>query len=217
VGKKATKTGDEAGITKNEQRINLDKGAYLFDTPGMLWPKIIVPKSGFHLAAAGSVGHNAYDDEEVALELLETLQPDYPGLIEARYKLPAGTAALKAEALLEAIARQRGAVQAGGRVNLQKAAELVINDFRTGIIGRLTLETPAGFAAWQQAAEVVEAAHQARKQAMQRAAANGGASGRLVTTEASAAHRLERESADLPIRSGPRCCERSSVPHRSAC
>ena len=167
VGKKATKTGDEAGITKNEQRINLDKGAYLFDTPGMLWPKIIVPKSGFHLAAAGSVGHNAYDDEEVALELLETLQPDYPGLIEARYKLPAGTAALKAEALLEAIARQRGAVQAGGRVNLQKAAELVINDFRTGIIGRLTLETPAGFAAWQQAAEVVEAAHQARKQAMQ--------------------------------------------------
>jgi ribosome biogenesis GTPase A len=87
VGKKATKTGDEAGITKNEQRITLAPGAYLFDTPGMLWPKIIVPRAGFHLAASGAVGRNAYDEEEVALELLETLQAAYPSQIASRYGL----------------------------------------------------------------------------------------------------------------------------------
>jgi len=74
VGKRAAKTGDEAGVTKQEQRIVLADDFYLYDTPGMLWPKIIVPESGYHLAASGAVGRNAYDEEEVALELLKTLQ-----------------------------------------------------------------------------------------------------------------------------------------------
>lgn len=175
VGKKAAKTGDEAGITKNEQRINLTSDAYLFDTPGMLWPKIIVPQSGFFLAAAGSVGKNAFDEEEVALELLEILQKSYAPQLVARYRLEdaAQVAAAPSEDVLAQIGRKRGAVQSGGRVNLQKAAELLMNDFRTGALGRITLETPEEFQAWTETAEAAEAAHQARKQAVLASKAKG--------------------------------------------
>jgi ribosome biogenesis GTPase A len=162
VGKKAAKTGDEAGITKVEQRIVLASDVTLFDTPGMLWPKIIVPKSGYHLAASGAIGRNAYDEEEVALELLETLQPVYADRIEARYRLT-DVVAMTSDGLLEAIGRQRGAVQTGGRIHMQKAAEVVLNDFRAGALGRLTLETPDEYAAWRRVGEAAEAERQARK------------------------------------------------------
>ena len=157
VGKKAAKTGDEAGITKEEQYIVLASDVYLYDTPGMLWPKISVPRSGYHLAASGAIGRNAYDEQEVAFELLAALQPAYADRIEARYRL-AGVAALATDALLPAIARQRGLVQAGGRLNLQKAAEVVLNDFRAGLLGRITLETPDEHAAWLCEALAAEAA-----------------------------------------------------------
>ncbi len=166
VGKKSTKTGDEAGITKVEQRIVLASDVTLFDTPGMLWPKLTVEKGGYHLAASGAVGKNAYDEEEVALELLETLQPAYADRIEARYRL-SDVAAMPAEQLLEAIGRARGAMWSGGRIHMQKAAEIVLNDFRATALGRITLETPEEFAAWQAAADVAEAQRQERKQARQ--------------------------------------------------
>ena len=162
VGRKAAKTGDEAGITKAEQRIALASDVTLFDTPGMLWPKIIVPRAGYHLAASGAVGRNAYDEEEVALELLESLQGPYADRIATRYRLE-GVASMNADVLLEAIGRQRGAVQTGGRVHLQKAAELVLNDLRAGALGRVTLETPEAYAQWQAAGEADEADRQARK------------------------------------------------------
>ena len=162
VGKKAAKTGDEAGITKEEQYIVLASDAYLYDTPGMLWPKIIVPRSGYHLAASGAIGRNAYDEQEVALELLETLQGPYADRIEARYKLT-DTAAMPSELLLEAIARQRGLVQTGGKLNLQKAAEVVLNDFRAGALGRITLETPEQHAVWLAAGLADEAEREAKK------------------------------------------------------
>jgi ribosome biogenesis GTPase A len=168
IGKKSAKTGDEAGVTKNEQRLVLASDAYLYDTPGMLWPKILIPKTGFHLAAAGSVGKNAYDEEEVALELLETLQPVYADRIEARYK-QTDVAGEHAEVLLANIARQRGAVMSGGRVNLQKAAELVITDFRTGHLGRITLETPEDWRAWQAESELREAQRAEQKAARNKA------------------------------------------------
>lgn len=147
AGRKAARTGDEAGITRHEQRIILAADASLFDTPGMLWPKIIVPRSGVHLAAGGAIGRNAYDDQEVALELLETLQRSYSARIEERYRLE-GAADLPPEAVLEAIGRRRGAVQSGGRIDWQKCAEILINDFRSGALGRITLETPEEFADW---------------------------------------------------------------------
>ena len=165
VGKKATKTGDEAGITKTEQRINLDKGAYLFDTPGMLWPKIIVEKGGYHLAASGAVGRNAYDDEEVALELIESLKRSYAHLLADRYRLDDVDAipTRHDELLLEDIGRKRGAMMSGGRVNMAKAAEIIINDFRSAALGRITLETPEEFAAWLARAKVLEAERRALK------------------------------------------------------
>ncbi len=166
VGKKAAKTGDEAGVTRIEQRINLASDFYLFDTPGMLWPKILVEKSGYHLAGSGAVGRNAYDEEEVALELLHSLKGPYAQLLAARYKLTFPLADIPGthdDALLEEIGRRRGAVMAGGRVNLQKAAEIVINDFRSAILGRITLETPPEFEAWVAEAQVREEKLQAER------------------------------------------------------
>jgi len=93
MGKRAAKTGDEAGVTRNEQRVALADDCYLFDTPGVLWPRIVVPESGTLLAASGAVGRNAYDDESVALDLLDLLKLAYPVLLEERYRFglnPAG-------------------------------------------------------------------------------------------------------------------------------
>ena len=166
-GRKATKTGDEPGITKLEQKIVLASDAYLFDTPGMLWPKIQAPQAGYNLAASGAIGRNAYDEEEVALELLDTLKSPYGARIEARYGL-SEVAALNADALLEAIGRKRGAVQSGGHVHMQKAAEVVLNDFRAGAYGRITLETPDEFASWLAAGLAAEADKAAAKQKARR-------------------------------------------------
>lgn len=167
VGKKAAKTGDEAGVTRIEQRINLASDFYLFDTPGMLWPKITVERSGYHLAASGAVGRNAYDEEEVALELLRSLKAPYPDLLAARYKLDDASAipSLHDDVLLELIGRKRGAVMSGGRVNLTKAAEIVLNDFRSAIMGRITLETPEEFEVWWAEGQVLEAERQRKKAA----------------------------------------------------
>ncbi len=164
-GKKAAKTGDEAGVTKIEQRITLADDFYLYDTPGVLWPRIIVEKSGYNLAASGAIGVNAFDDEEVALELLNYLIEHYPGAITARYKIE-NVSEHTDETLLEAVARYRGAIQSGGRVNTTKAAEIVIHDFRSAALGRLTLETPDQFAAWLASGLKADADRAAKKEAL---------------------------------------------------
>ena len=166
--KRQAKTGDEAGITKLEQRITLADDFYLWDTPGMLWPRISVIESGYNLAASGAVGRNAYDEELVALELLRRLQTRYAAQLEARYKLglaPAALTAMPDDALLEAIGRKRGAVMTGGRVNVQKSAEIVMTDFRTATLGRVTLETPEEFEAWRAVGVLRDAEREAKKQA----------------------------------------------------
>ena len=170
VKRKATKTGDEAGITKTEQPIALASDVTLYDTPGLLWPRITVPETGLLLAASGAVGRNAYDEQEVALYLLQCLQAGYPGALAARYKLAApqdaaALAAVPADHLLERIARQRGYLGSGAVLNLQKAAEAVLNDFRSGAIGRVTLETPEDHALWLAASTVREAERAAKKAA----------------------------------------------------
>jgi ribosome biogenesis GTPase A len=165
-GKRAAKTGDEAGVTKLEQRIVLADGFYLFDTPGVLWPRIIVAKSGYNLAASGAVGRNAFDDEEVALELLDYLRLHYGKQLEARYQLN-DVRNQSDEQLLEAVGRKRGALQSGGRVNRQKAAELVIQDFRAGTLGRITLETPDEFAQWLAHGKQLDAQRQIKKDAIE--------------------------------------------------
>jgi ribosome biogenesis GTPase A len=169
VGKRAARTGDEAGITRTEQRIALQDDFYLWDTPGVLWPRILVEQAGYHLAASGAIGRNAYDEQEVGLELLQRLLLAYPDLVARRYQLDVqGVDEQAASAALAAVARRRGAVAAGGRLDLHKAAEALLHDFRAGSIGRITLETPQEFALWLEQAQLREAERQARKLEPQR-------------------------------------------------
>jgi ribosome biogenesis GTPase A len=165
-GKRAAKTGDEAGVTKLEQRITIADDFYLYDTPGLLWPRIIVAKSGYNLAASGAIGRNAFNEEEVALELLDYLRQNYPKALEERYKIE-NAAALSDEEILEAIGRKRGALLTGGRINLQKAAEIAIYDFRQSSLGRLTLESPEEFAQWLLLGQKLDAERQLKKDAIE--------------------------------------------------
>ena len=166
TGRKFTKTGDEAGVTKIEQRITLADDFYLYDTPGMLWPRIIVEKSGYNLAASGAVGRNAFQEEDVALELIDYLIANYPAQLEARYKLDP-VAGKTDEQVLQAIGIKRGALLGKGKVNLQKAAEIVIFDFRTCSIGNITLEIPDEFAQWLAAGQTIDAERQVKKDAIE--------------------------------------------------
>ncbi|WP_455228285.1 ribosome biogenesis GTPase YlqF [Kingella denitrificans] len=173
VGKKSAKTGNEPGITKAEQRLFLADDFWLYDTPGMLWPKIIVEQSGYNLAASGAVGRNALDEEEVALELLDYLRRHYLPLLQARYAADKDPSSHWDDtSWLEWIARKRGALLGGGRVNYQKAAENVLTDFREGAIGRITLETPRQWEEWLKAARKKEAELKAEREA--RKAARSG-------------------------------------------
>ena len=173
VGKKSAKTGNEPGITKAEQRLFLADDFWLYDTPGMLWPKIIVEQSGYNLAASGAVGRNALDEEEVALELLDYLRRHYLPLLQVRYAADKDPSSHWDDtSWLEWIARKRGALLGGGRVNYQKAAENVLTDFREGAIGRITLETPRQWEEWLKAARKKEAELKAEREA--RKAARSG-------------------------------------------
>ena len=164
VRRKAAKTGDEAGITKTEQRIVLADDFYLYDTPGMLWPRIAVEQSGYHLAASGAVGRNAYDDEEVALALLAQMLRHHADRLQARYKLGDLTG-LSDEAVLAEIGRKRAPLLPGGLPNAQKAAEIAIHDFRSGSWGPTTLETLEEFAQWTAQAAVLDAEREAKRAA----------------------------------------------------
>jgi ribosome biogenesis GTPase A len=165
-GKRAAKTGDEAGVTKIEQRITIADDFYLYDTPGVLWPRIIVAKSGYNLAASGAIGRNAFDEEEVGLELLDYLRQHYASAVEARYKLT-GVAQQTDEQVLDAIGRKRAALLGGGKVNMQKAAEIAMYDFRQGLLGRISLETPLEYAQWLAAGEKLDAERQVKKDAIE--------------------------------------------------
>ena len=168
VKKRAAHTGDEAGITRREQRVVLADDVYLYDTPGMLWPKITVPESGYRLAASGAVGRNAYDEQDVAMALLAYLREHYAAGLTARYKLPSLDVG-NDEALLAAIGSRRGCLQGKGRVDLQKAAEIVLTEYRAGLLGCATLETPEEFLAWSAAAAAAEAQRAADKAAKEAA------------------------------------------------
>jgi ribosome biogenesis GTPase A len=162
VERRAVKAADEAGITRVEQKILLDSGVFLFDTPGMLWPRIAIETSGYHLAASGAVGRNAYEEEEVALALLAPLRRHYAAALEQRYRVEVSATETDDE-LLEAIGRKRAALLSGGRVNRPKAAELLLVEFRQGTLGPITLERPEEFAAWAQAAEAADALREQAK------------------------------------------------------
>lgn len=163
AGRRKAETADEPGVTVREQKILLAPDFQLYDTPGLLWPRISVEQAGLHLAASGAVGRNAYDEPEVALGLLANVRAQRPERLVERYRLDGTFAALSDEQLLEAIGRRRGCLISGGRVDLHKAAERVLTDFRQGAWGRLTLERPDEWDAWVAEAALRDAEREAKR------------------------------------------------------
>lgn len=144
LNKRVAKVGDEPAVTKIQQRLYLGNNIVLTDTPGMLWPKIEHPDDGLMLAASHAIGSNALIEEEVAAFLGDVLLVRYPELITARYSLQAeDELTLDGVAVIEGVARRRGYVLKGGAMDLEKAAHTLLQDYRTGTLGRISLETPA--------------------------------------------------------------------------
>ena len=134
------KTGNEPAVTKSQQRINLGSGIVLFDTPGVLWPKVENPNSIYRLAASGAVKNTAMEYDDVGFFAADYLIKAYPALLQDRYKLDE-IPDTEIE-FLEAAAKQRGAIMAGGRVNLHKICEILLTELQSGKLGRISLETP---------------------------------------------------------------------------
>lgn len=149
AGRKIAKTGDEPAITKTQQWVEIGNGVELLDTPGILWPKIEHPMSGYHLAAGHAIGKNAMDEIGVALYMLERLQQRYPDALRARYKLD--SLEHPADELLQQIAQRRGFRSSGGQIDETKAAEVFLFELRRATIGRISFETPADIAALESA------------------------------------------------------------------
>ena len=138
TGKKSAKTGDRPGVTKGKQWLALENGMQLLDTPGILWPKFEDPEVGLNLAFCGSIKDEILDMATLALELIKALAADYPELIMERYKLDS----LSEDGLenMEAIALKRGFILPGKRIDYERCAKTVLDEFRGGKIGRITLE-----------------------------------------------------------------------------
>ena len=138
IGKKSAKTGDRPGVTKGKQWLGLENGMQLLDTPGILWPKFEDPKVGLNLAFCGSIKDEILDTASLALELIKVLQRDYPQLLRERYKLDE----LDEDALvnMEAIAAKRGFILPGKRIDYERCARTLLDEFRSGKIGNITLE-----------------------------------------------------------------------------
>ncbi len=140
AGRSVAQTGNQPAVTRRQQRINLQNGIVLSDTPGILWPKVENPHSGFRLAATGAVKDTAMEYEDVAFYTVEYLAQAYPEQLKTRYQidqLPESDLEL-----MEEIGRRRGALRSGGRVDLHKASEILLHELRSGTLGQLTLERP---------------------------------------------------------------------------
>jgi len=140
LGRKAAKVGDEPAVTKGQQVVTLKNGTILSDNPGITWPKIEDDDASLRLAFAGSIPDTAIDYESVASWGADYLLRHYPDQLVARFKLKSVPA--DGHALLLEIGKRRGALRAGGIVDLHRAADALIHDFRSGAIGRITLESP---------------------------------------------------------------------------
>lgn len=135
---------DKPGVTRQNQWFTIGKGFELLDTPGVLWPKFEDPLVGEHLAFTGAVRDEILDTEGLACRLLELLQRLYPSAVNARYKTAIDPmAGLKGHELLAAVGRKRGMLIAGGEIDTERAAVNVLDEYRGGKLGAITLE-PAG-------------------------------------------------------------------------
>ncbi|MCM1183167.1 MAG: ribosome biogenesis GTPase YlqF [Roseburia sp.] len=140
AGKACTKTGNKPGVTKGKQWIRLNKSVELLDTPGILWPKFDDPAVGLHLAMIGSINDEIVYSDELACELIRFMMSAYPGALEKRYELEAVES--DAYETLQAICISRRCFLKGETPDMMKAASMVVEDFRSGRLGRISLETP---------------------------------------------------------------------------
>ena len=140
AGKACAKTGNKPGVTKGKQWIRLNKDVELLDTPGILWPKFDDQMVGLRLALIGSIKDEILNIDELSLELIQYLTENYEGYLQARYQ--AEEKREKPVEILEEIARNRNCIQKGNEVDYSKAAAMVIDEFRSGRLGRITLEQP---------------------------------------------------------------------------
>ena len=140
VRRKIAKVGDEPAVTKSQQIHQISVRHSIVDTPGLMWPKIEHPSDGLMLAASHAVGRNAIIDEEVAVFLAGLLLDRYPALLSARYGF--SVEGVDAVAVVEGVARRRALLMRGGEPDFEKASLVLLQDYRDGKLGRISLETP---------------------------------------------------------------------------
>lgn len=142
VKRKVAAVGDEPAVTKSQQFIEINRRLQVTDTPGMMWPKIMHDSDGYMLAASHAIGRNAVIDEEVAAFLADILLARYPALLEQRYGTP--VAGLDGIGMLEKVAVRRGCRRQGrgAEWDMEKASLILLQDYRDGLLGRISLETP---------------------------------------------------------------------------
>ena len=140
AGRQIAKTGNEPAITKMQQRIKLEQGIVLHDTPGVLWPNLENPHSGYRLAITGAIKETAIDNDDIALYAIEYLMATYPEQLKQRFEL----SVLPESGLetMEAIGSRRGCLRGGGRVDLERVAKIVLTEVRAGLLGPISWETP---------------------------------------------------------------------------
>ena len=140
IGRKVANTGNEPAITRAQQRIKLEQGWYLVDTPGLLWPKLENQENAKILACIGTIKNTAVDIEEIGWFLAETLRLEYPKVLKIRYDM--NEVPQSVESLFESVAQKTGSLQKKGRPDYFKVSQVLLNDFRSGRLGRLSLEQP---------------------------------------------------------------------------
>ena len=144
AGRNRAKVADKAGVTRHNQRFVIENGIELLDTPGVLWPKFDDPKIGDRLAFIGSVKDEVFDSETLAVRLLEVLSRDYPDRLSERYKID-DFSELEAYEILELIGRKRGMMMRGGEIDTLRASIMLLDEYRAGKLGRITLDTIGEF------------------------------------------------------------------------
>ncbi len=142
AGKACAKTGNKPGVTTGKQWIRINKDVELLDTPGILWPKFEDPKTGLHIAFIGSINDDILFPEDMAYELIQILIKDYPQVLNERYGIEIGDGSVSAIEILEMIGKKRGCLKKGAEIDLLKTSKILIEDFRTQKLGKITLEMP---------------------------------------------------------------------------
>jgi ribosome biogenesis GTPase A len=140
AGRTIAKTGDEPAVTKRQQRIAIGHNVVLLDTPGMLWPNLENKNTGYRLAVTGAIKDTAISHDDIAFFLLEYLLEKYPDTLKTRFQLDSLPAT--AQELIAIIGKKRGCLRAGGLIDVDRVAKILLNELRSGTLGRISLETP---------------------------------------------------------------------------